>query len=203
MVKSAPNKPNILINLLNAQDNPEKIPIVLIKWLLSMGRYIIIFVELIVLGAFIARFKFDADLATYKEQIDAQVPYLESLKTDEQLIRQTQKQLATIRQLKKDGKDYALVFKKIADQTPQKIILANVTIENNKGHLELKLSGQATNNNELRAMIAGLKNDGSFTNINIASIGLDKGVIKFSLTGSINIGSPNEEQTQNVSSKGT
>lgn len=192
MVKSAAHKPNILINLLKAQDKPEKIYLVLIKWLLSMGRYIIIFVELIVLGAFLARFKLDANLASYKEQIDQQIPYLESLKADEQLIRQTQKQLATIRQLKQERKDYASIFKKIADQTPQRIILSNVSVENDKGRLNFKISGQATNNNELSALITGLKNDGSFTGVNIASIGLDKGIIRFTLTGTVNVGSPSE-----------
>lgn len=192
MSKPVHKKTNIHINLLKAQDKPEKIHLQLVKWLLSMGRYIIIFVELIVLSAFIARFKFDADLANYKEQIDQQVPYIESLKTDEQLIRQAQKQLATIKDLKQTRKDYAAVFKKIADQTPQKIILSNINIENDKGKLQFKITGHATNNNELGTMIRGFKEDGAFNNINIANIGLDNGVIKFTITGGVNIGSPTE-----------
>ncbi len=54
----------IHLNLLKPQSNPEQLPIKLFRWLLLSGRYIFVFVEALVLIAFAARFKLDADIAT-------------------------------------------------------------------------------------------------------------------------------------------
>src|SRR5688500_12046830 len=93
-----PESPKLVINLdlLKPQSDPEKILVKFIRWLLKAGRYIFIFVEAIVLIAFITRFKLDEDLASKKEAIEQQIPYIESLKPYEILIRQNQLKLATI-----------------------------------------------------------------------------------------------------------
>ena len=41
-----------------------------IKWVLTVGRYIVIFTELIVISAFISRFKLDRDLSKIYEDIE-------------------------------------------------------------------------------------------------------------------------------------
>lgn len=181
------NKITVKLDLLHPQSNPERIFVKATKWALSTGRYIVIFVELIVLGAFIARFKLDADLANYKENIEQQIPYLESLKADEVLIRQTQKQLATIRELRSSSYNYAPLFKAVSDQTPQGVILSDVSLEESKGAMGLKLSGSAQNNNELATLLFGLRGSNVFSNITLANVSLDKDVINFTITGNANL----------------
>src|SRR3989344_1083063 len=104
----------ITLDLLKPQSNPQKIPIKILHWLLSTGRYIFIFVEIIVLAAFFARFKLDADLAAKKDIIEEQIPYIESLKSYEILIRQTQLKLSTIKAFYATQPDYTQILKKIA-----------------------------------------------------------------------------------------
>lgn len=175
------------LNLLKPQGEPQKIIVKLIGWSLSIGRYIVIFVEILVLAAFLSRFKLDADIQTAKEQIDNQLPFLDSLKSDETLIRQTQLQLANIKSIKQESPDYGLVLKKISDQTPNGVTLENLTVEKTAGKLNISMNGTAQNNNELTTFVLGLKGDPSFVDVNVTNAGLEQNLIHFSLTTSINV----------------
>jgi hypothetical protein len=156
MPKKESPKLRIHLDLLHPQSNPEKIPVKLMRWLLSTGRYILIFVEAIVLLAFIARFKFDTDLAEKKDQIEQQLPYIQSLKPYEVLIKETQLKLTTIAGVKSDQADYPLIFEKIANQTPLGVRLNTINLEKEAGKVTIELNAQAENNNDLTNFVAGL-----------------------------------------------
>ncbi len=183
MAKKLP-KLGIHLNLLKPQSNPEKIFVKLVKWLLSTGRYIFIFVEGVVLLAFITRFKFDADIASKKEAIDQQIPYIESLKPYEVLIRQTQLKLSTVDTVKNSAPNFSEILKKIADQTPAGVKIISINLQKNVSQITIQLSGQSQTNNDLTVFTSGLNQDQSFSDVNISSIGLEKGLINFSISAS-------------------
>jgi hypothetical protein len=54
-----------------------------LKWAVTTGRYITILTELIVILAFLSRFKLDEDLRNLNEQINTQVGFLDSQMTKE------------------------------------------------------------------------------------------------------------------------
>lgn len=170
------------LNLLKPQSKPEKLPVGLLRWLLATGRYLFVFVEAIVLIAFTARFKLDADLAAQKEAIEEQIPYIESLKPYEIIIRQTQLKLSNIGNIKKSSLDYPTVFKKIADQTPIAVMINSINIKKSIGDAEINIVGQTQSNSDLTSFLAGLKEDTTFANVSLASIGLENGIIKFTIT---------------------
>ncbi len=180
-------KIGIHLDLLKPQSNPEKLPLRVFRWLLSTGRFLFIFVEGIVLIAFILRFKLDADLASKKEAIEQQIPYIESLNSYEILIRQTQDKIAAIMAAKSDSADYPLTLKKIADQTPQGIKIIGLNMEKSVGKVTFSLNGEAQNSNDVTSFVQGLKQESLFSNINLTGIGLDQGVIHFNLTGSAQV----------------
>ncbi|MBI2597390.1 PilN domain-containing protein [Candidatus Daviesbacteria bacterium] len=182
MPKPKNPKLTIRLNLLKPQSNPEKLFVKLIKWLLSTGRFIFIFVEALVLLAFIARFKLDADIASTKEDIEQQIPYIESLKPFEILIRQTQLKLSTINSFYVNYPDYSQVMKKVADQTPAGVKIGNLSLEKNINKTTIRLSGVAQNNTDLSVFVGGLKQDQLFVDTTITSIGFEKGNISFSLS---------------------
>lgn len=182
MPKSQNPKLAIHLDLLRPQSNPEKLPVRLIRWLLTTGRYIFIFVEALVLVAFIARFKLDADLSTNKEAVEQQIPYIESLKPFEILIRQTQFKLETYGSFYKTYADYPQILKKIADQTPPGVKIINLNLERNATQVTITLNAQAKNNNDLATLVGGLKQDQFFSDVTITSIGFDKGSLTFSLS---------------------
>ncbi len=181
MAKNLP-KLSIKLNLLKPQGTPEQIFTRLVKWLLSTGRFIFIFVEALVLIAFIARFKLDADIASRKEAIEQQIPYIQSLKAYEILIRQTQLKLATIDSAKVDSANFAEILKKISSLLPQSIKTTNISLSKNVSQVQIQIAGQAQNNNDLTVFFQSLKSDSSFSNVNFASVGFENNLITFSIT---------------------
>ncbi len=179
-----PQSPKLAIHLdlLKPQSNPEKIFVKGGRWLLQTGRFVFIFVEAIVLIAFGARFKLDADLASKKEAIEQQIPYIESLKPFEILIRQTQLKLSTIDSVRKTSPNYPEILKKIADQTPAGVRIINLNIAKDVAKVSITLNGQAQNNSDVSTLLGGLKQDSFFSDVNITSIGVEKGVLIFSLS---------------------
>lgn len=172
----------IKLDLLKPQSNPEKLPIKLIRWLLSTGRFMFVFVEAVVLAAFILRFKLDADLSSKKEAIETQIPYIESLRPYEILIRQTQLKLSNIDSIKKNSVDYPTILKKIADQTPIGVKVTNISLGKNVGQATIQINAQALTTNDLSTFLAGLKMDQSLSDVTLTSIGLEQGVINFTIT---------------------
>ncbi|MBI2330312.1 PilN domain-containing protein [Candidatus Daviesbacteria bacterium] len=169
------------LNLLKPQSNPEKLLSKLIHWLLSSGRYIFVLVEAVVLIAFGARFKLDADLQAKKEAIEEQIPYIESLKPYEIIIRETQFKLSTIDSVRKDSIDWPLVLKKIADQTPFGIKIISINIEKKVDLALIHITGQTQVTNDLASFITGLKGDSTFSNISLTSVGLEQNIVKFTI----------------------
>lgn len=181
--KNAKNpKLSIRLDLLKPQGSPQKLGVKLLRWLLSTGRYIFIFVEGLVLVAFLTRFKLDADLAQNKETVEGQIPFIESLKPYEILIRQTQLKLSTIGSIRSSSPNFAQILKKISAQTPQGVKLLGINLEREVGKMTVLMNGQAQSNADLSSFIAGLKQESSFVNVSLTSIGLEQNIIRFSIS---------------------
>lgn len=172
----------IRLDLLKPQSSPEKMPVKLLRWLLSTGRYIFIFVEGLVLIAFLTRFKLDADLEQNKETIEGQIPFIESLKPYEILIRQTQLKLSTIESVRNSSPNFGQILKAISGQTPQGVKLSSINMEGRVGKVTIQMNGQAQTNIDLSSFLAGLKNESIFTNVNLASIGMEQNLLRFTIS---------------------
>lgn len=181
MPKSTTPKLTIHLDLLKPQSNPEKLLVKLIRWLLSTGRFIFVFVEALVLIAFIARFKLDADLQSNKEAIEQQLPYIESLKPFEVLIRQTQFKLSTIDTFYNAYADYPQILKKIADQTPPGVKISSFNLDKSNSTVTINLNAEAKSNNDLVAFFTALKQEQLFPDVAITSISFEKGNLIFSM----------------------
>ncbi len=181
MPKDSP-KLKIHLDLLHPQSNPEKLPVKFVRWLLSTGRYILIFVEAIVLLAFISRFKLDTDLAERKDTMEQQIPYIESMQPYEILIRQTQLQLSTISNIKASLADYPLILKKIADQTPSRVKLISLNFSKDAGGVTMQINATSQNHNDLTGFVTGLKGDQTFSDVAVTSISLEGELINFTIS---------------------
>ncbi len=187
MPKTQNPKLAIHLDLLKPQSNPEQVFVKLIHWLLSIGRYIFIFVEAVVLIAFAARFKLDSDLYDKKVAIETQLPYIEGLKPIEDLIKRTQLKLSTIDSAQKTYTDYPQILKGIADQTPAGIKLSLLTVEKKDAKTSFSLTGQAQNNNDVAAFFNGLKTSKLFTDVVITNISLEKNMMDFSVSANVDL----------------
>ena len=189
MLKSAQKNPKhrINLNLLYPQGVPEKLPLKFLKWLISYGRYIVVVVEIVVLACFAVRFKLDADLADLKENINSQVPYLESLSVDEALIVQTQQRLSNVQKVVEASSLWNKTFTQIASQTPPGVKVTSINLEKagpTLNKINIKITGKTSSNNDVALFLSGLKQDPFFTEVSLASISFDQGVILFSINGS-------------------
>lgn len=174
------------INLLIQKNIQPKIYVRFLKWALSSGKFIVIVVELITISAFVYRYKLDSELSDLQEKIKEVIPFVESLNNDEILIRQTQFQLQTIKQIKSDAVNYDQVFSKIALLTPKSIRLTNISIDSSTPVSSgLTISGITPSNFELSAFIKSLKGDQTFSNISLTNISFE-GETSFIITGNLN-----------------
>lgn len=174
-----PHKVGIKLDLFKPQSNPEKLPVRLVKWLLSTGRFILIFVEALVFIAFIARFKIDADLESKRQAIDQQIPFIKSMKPYETLIKQTQSKLSTIAAFRQSNADYPQLLKEIADQTPMGVKITSITMNKKVDRISVQMNGQAQTNNDLAAFVIGLKGDKNFSSVNLSGVGIELGALHF------------------------
>lgn len=187
MPKSKSPKLSIHLDLLKPQSNSEQIITKLLRWLLSTGRFIFVFVEALVLMVFIARFKLDEDLVSNKDAIDQKIQYVESLKYLEVLTRNTQLKLATISTYNKKGADYPKILQNIALQTPTGVKITSIKMEKEANNVTLAISGTSSSNDDLGTFIAGLKQDPLFVDVNINSVGIDKEIINFNIKSQVKI----------------
>ena len=67
-----------------------------LKWALTSGRYIIILTEVVVIAAFLSRFKLDSDLADLAERVEGKKKILEALSENERLFRLAQARLGAV-----------------------------------------------------------------------------------------------------------
>lgn len=187
-------KISIRLDLLKPQSRPEKLPVKFLKWLLSSGRLMFIFVEALVLVAFITRFKLDADIASRNEAIEQEVPFIESLKPYEILIRQTQLKLSKILAFRLSSPDYVLILKKVADQTPLGVTIISLKLEKDVGKVHVTISAQAQSSSDVTNFVTGLKEDGYFPGVTLVSVGLEQGVTRFVINADATIQSVSEKR---------
>lgn len=175
-------KLSIRLDLLHPQSNPEKITSRLLRWLLSSGRYIFIFVEGLVLIAFLSRFKLDGDLAEKKDIIEQQVPYIQSLKQYEIAARDLQFKLSTINSLVSQQPNYSQILKTVASKTPTGVKVSSLNLTKDISRSKVQINAQTQSNNDLVSFISTLKQALNFSDVNLISIGLEQNIISFSIT---------------------
>lgn len=174
------------VNLLIRKGEKVQFQVELFKWLLSSGRFIVVFVELMVIGAFVYRYKLDADLADIQDKIKEQIPYIQSLKNDELLIRQAQLRLKTISQTRQDNLVWTRAFDKVSSLTPQAITLTTVSLNRiqNSPNVSISITGQSPSNRELSAFIKALQKEPAFSGITLTNISFE-GQTVFTITGNL------------------
>lgn len=182
--------PHVLrIDLFKRQDTQFKLNVRFLSWLVTTGRYIIIVVELVVIGAFVARYKLDSDLAAINHEInDSAVPYLKSLQKDEREIRETQLKLTTVKQLRAQNPHYVETLGLISKLVPTTIKLESLNFDKSAGssRIGVVFNGSTPTIVELSAFIKALQKDPNFSDINLTNFSTDEDGTKFTVTGTLN-----------------
>ncbi|MFA5932709.1 MAG: PilN domain-containing protein [Microgenomates group bacterium] len=174
------------VNLLIHRGEEEKLYAKLIKWALSSGRFIVIFVEIITISAFVYRYKLDGDLADLQDQIKTQAAYITNLKSDEQLIRNAQFQISSLSKLKSEKADFISPLESFNTIIPKSMRITNITFDRNLAYPKssFSITGQSPSNLELSVFIKSLQQNHSFSDVNLTNISFETQT-NFTITGNL------------------
>mgnify|MGYP001571708031 FL=1 len=137
-----------------------------LKWSLTAGRYIIILTELLVIVAFMSRFKLDHDLSDLNDAILGKQALLEASSNTEKVLRLTQAKLNFVDQKIKSGQNSSETISKISGLIPSGIELSSLTlVEKN-----LTLDMTSTSEQPLGTFIQALSSDKMFKSIDLTSV---------------------------------
>lgn len=160
---------NIRINLL-PKDPFMSSPIgKVLQWALSVGRYIVIFTELIVIISFITRFSLDRQITDLNENIFQKKTVIESYGDLEDKVRITQQKTQQYVQLA-DQPNLSEVFPQVTAIIPQGVSLDELTVQ--PGSIDF--TGTALSENSFNLLVNNLQLSPDFNTIVVQSITTSK-----------------------------
>jgi Tfp pilus assembly protein PilN len=140
----------------------------ILKWALSVGRYVVIFTEVIVIVSFVSRFTLDRQITDLNNSINQKVNVIDSFGELEDNIRTTQKMIDDYKQVEQSTK-ILKTFPALTEVTPQGVILRQLTIRPN----QIAISGTTFSQENLNIFISNLTLSEYFTDIDVSRIESD------------------------------
>lgn len=178
------SKLRIKLNLLHPKELQMKLAERFIRWLVTYGRFIVILVEVVVVAAFLTRFKYDADLDTLKRKISVDLPYVEGLADYEALITQTQNRLTLVDKTFQGSARWQETITNISALTPTSIQFIGLSLEDkDEKNVSFRISATTVSNTDLGIFLNSLRTQDNFSEINLASISFEDDQILFTITG--------------------
>ncbi len=136
-----------------------------LKWALSVGRYIIIFTELVVIGSFATRFSLDRQVTDLNDEIHQKQSVIESYGVLEDNMRIAQAKIENYQQIDQQ-KNIIDIFPKLSEITPRDVKLTELTIK----PTSVSLAGTADSQNSLNLLINNIQLSPSFFNVTVDRI---------------------------------
>lgn len=152
----------------------------ILMWALSIGRYIVVFTELIVILSFLSRFKLDRDLTDLNARINQQLLVIESYGDLEVQFRDLQSKLSFMRTKLEDA-DVEKSLDIVIRSMPPDVRLKNVTSNKDR----LSLSAVSLSSRGFYQFVTGLKREQSFADLKLSNVSSDDELetgIEFDLT---------------------
>lgn len=139
-----------------------------LKWVLTVGRYIVVVTEFIVILAFLSRFKLDRDLTNLHEDIRQKQAIIKSSAIFEKRFRFLQKRLSTIEGLEKTQIEADAILAELASLTPIDVYLSNFAVSGKV----VSLTATALSESGLATLLNNLKRSSRFTNISVSQLSI-------------------------------
>jgi Tfp pilus assembly protein PilN len=129
-------------------------------WALSVGRYLVIFTELVVIISFLSRFQLDRQVTDLNSEIVKEQRIIESYGDLEQNVRDVQKKMQDYEQLK-PRTQMREVFEKLTLITPEEITYYKLDIKSQS----IAIEAHANSRQALDRFILNLQASNYFTNV--------------------------------------
>lgn len=174
-----PAKKQPEINLLPTDKFAKSVFGRFITWLLSTFRVIVIFVEMVVMLAFLSRFWLDAKNSDLNDELDQKEAIVIASQEFETNYNRAAQQLALFLKLEGGTKTYWETLNKIKVQVPPDINLKAISLETDK----VQLSGQSPSAQSIALLMANLKSTPEFSQValNGLSENPETGMLEFKI----------------------
>ncbi|MDQ3008614.1 MAG: PilN domain-containing protein [bacterium] len=160
------NKPRpISINLIPKDPFFESALGRTMRWALSVGRYIVIFTELVVIISFATRFSLDRQLTDLNDDINQKETIIQSYGDLEEEVRTAQGKINQYQQIEQQT-NLIDVFPALSSITPRDVLLSDLTIRPGT----VSLSGSTLSNNSLNLLINNIQLSPYFTKVSVDKI---------------------------------
>jgi Tfp pilus assembly protein PilN len=154
------------INLLPKSDLSQNLGGRVLLWSITVGRYLIILTELVVMIVFFSRFKYDMDLANVRDEIKEKQQMIASFQDLEKQFRFLQYRVNIVKNIDEKNVLVTKVHQELSKTTPVDIYYQSVNISDNK----LSVQGLALSDAGLVTLLAAIRDNDSFTNASLDSL---------------------------------
>lgn len=156
----------------------------LVQWLVSVGRWVVVLTEFVVICAFLSRFYFDTKLANLFDEIKQKKAIVQSAFSFEENFRETQKKLKLIKSILPGEPKASVLASEISQYLPANVFLTSINLNQDS----LLINGSALSEDGLQIFLNGLMANpkfGQFSLQNIFSQKDDPSAINFSISAQI------------------
>jgi Tfp pilus assembly protein PilN len=136
-----------------------------LTWALSVGRYLVISTEMIVILSFMSRFTIDRQITDLNSSILQKKVVIQSYGDLEQNIRTIQKKIESFQQVEQQA-NVVDIFPALTQITPPDVQMKQLSMQPNS----VTLSGNARSNVSLSLLISNLQNSPRFSDVVVISI---------------------------------
>lgn len=136
-----------------------------LKWAVSVGRYIVMFTELIVIISFATRFSLDRQVTDLNQAINQKESVIRSYGDLEDQVRSTQAKLEQYQQLEQQ-KNLVDVFPSLSTITPADVLLDELVIR----PTNVTLGGSTLSQSSLNLLINNVQLSDEFFNVSVDKI---------------------------------
>ena len=162
---SKPTTTKITINLLPEDDYLLGSIGKIIRWAVSVGRYLVIFTEIIVIISFASRFGLDRKVTDLNQEINKKVAIIESYAGLEAEFRSAQDKLTQYSQLEKQ-RNLTEVFEQISTVTPTDVTVTQLLVKQDS----IYISGSTLSQTSFNHLINNLQLSPFFSDVRIDSV---------------------------------
>jgi len=160
------------LSLLPDAENPTSLSARALKWLTTVGRWVIVLTELVVIVAFISRFWLDRKNSDLSEVIRQRQAILASTKDFEIEFNSFQKRLEYIRNFYQNQPEYDKKIDILVRSTPLDLSYKDISIKQDKKNSDITINASLTafNESSIVDFIKNLKLNPNINTVNINNI---------------------------------
>ena len=156
----------------------------ILSWLLMTFRILVMFTEMVVMGAFISRFYLDARNSDLLDEINQKKALLEAQSSFEQDFRDVQKRLESISTIENMSHPKDKYLTAITDSLPSGLIVSSILFTEES----VVVKGSVDDERTISQFIAGVKESQVFKNLQLTELKTDsqtEGKIEFAVGGQL------------------